>query len=917
MNSTTTLHANERSEGSELISEMNLLFEKCNLKMRKAVGELSLKSDDAKDGRNKTLFPDVIIFADKEKLRPLMGWELKMPDISIDDVEFISNAKDKADRLGTGVFVLWNFTYAAIYFRNDKGNWNKIPKKIFNRYSDVLTDRKSVQNNQLLWKSQLEEVLLYLNTAFISNKFNVAPISFNISNYVNTITTLLTPITAKYIENLSDTRLKKYVEYWVSSEKAELDTVKTINNFEKSAIAFSKSILMKWINRILFAHLLRQRHNGIYTLLVNFSNHKDILLLKQEFNEVVNYTDFYTILYVNDYEAHLPREVVESLNEFNLFLANTDFSAASMEFISGILESMVDTSKRELMGLYTTPKRLAKLLVNLTIEDSSKNYADLTVGSGTIVRSILEYISTENSATYAHDNIWAADKFSYPLQIANLAMTTPESINLKNIVFQEDALNLYEGKIIEIVDPSNGIKQDLHLPKFNYIISNLPFVSSNNRVESNSDILKNLSKKHSIDLKSDLYQFLILKFKDLVIEDDFKIGVITSNSWLKTQKHYKSFFNIISEIYDIEYIVCSNSGRWFRNAEVVTLILILKQKTNIECHTKFISLNINPVTSDGVGIERLTQEILFNSKSNLCTTQEYTKDEIQSFINMGMSLEALFDNVLWINNIKQNLVCMNDIFDSSRGVRTGADNIFITDTITTDEEYSYPILKNVTNILNLTINSTENYYFYTRDSIDIMKEKGNIKTIDYIDSISTNQNSLKRKEKTTNWYMADQRPQYADFVTSINPEKRFFWAKFETQTVVNQRVTAFRVKDNYRNQIDLIHALLNTSLSLYLLMCSGFGRGLGVTDLTKDGISQSYFLNPNKLTLDSQHRIMNSWNVVKNKTIQKITDQLRDSSWTDFNKVVYKEFGFPDNYYDVIKNNIVSLLNRRLSAKED
>ena len=72
--------------------------------------------------------------------------------------------------------------------------------------------------------------------------------------------------------------------------------------------------------------------------------------------------------------------------------------------------------------------------------------------------------------------------------------------------------------------------------------------------------------------------------------------------------------------------------------------------------------------------------------------------------------------------------------------------------------------------------------------------------------------------------------------------KEIILAKCENLTVVNQRVTTFRIKRQYKNDADLIHALLNSSISLFLLMNSGFGRGIGVTDLTMDGISQSYFL---------------------------------------------------------------------------
>ena len=44
MENNTILLSNERSEGGELISEANLIFNKNNWAMKKAVGELSLKT---------------------------------------------------------------------------------------------------------------------------------------------------------------------------------------------------------------------------------------------------------------------------------------------------------------------------------------------------------------------------------------------------------------------------------------------------------------------------------------------------------------------------------------------------------------------------------------------------------------------------------------------------------------------------------------------------------------------------------------------------------------------------------------------------------------------------------------------------------------------------------------------------------
>ena len=113
-------------------------------------------------------------------------------------------------------------------------------------------------------------------------------------------------------------------------------------------------------------------------------------------------------------------------------------------------------------------------------------------------------------------------------------------------------------------------------------------------------------------------------------------------------------------------------------------------------------------------IEELSESILFDSESTLFNLEEYRYDVVDEFINLGLSLEPLFDDVSWILDIKEKLIDLNSTFYSSRGVRTGADKIFITDEKYTNDEYTFPILKNLSNVDSYHINMTNYYYFYTK-----------------------------------------------------------------------------------------------------------------------------------------------------------------------------------------------------------
>jgi len=101
-----------------------------------------------------------------------------------------------------------------------------------------------------------------------------------------------------------------------------------------------------------------------------------------------------------------------------------------------------------------------------------------------------------------------------------------------------------------------------------------------------------------------------------------------------------------------------------------------------------------------------------------------------------------------------------------------------------------------------------------------------------------------------------------------------------------------------------------------MLIGSGFGRGLGVTDLTKEGISQIFILNPNLLSEISKQKIISEWSKIKNKQIDLILNQLNDKDWVNFNKLVFREFGISEKLILKIKDSISKIINRRLSLKK-
>lgn len=139
------------------------------------------------------------------------------------------------------------------------------------------------------------------------------------------------------------------------------------------------------------------------------------------------------------------------------------------------------------------------------------------------------------------------------------------------------------------------------------------------------------------------------------------------------------------------------------------------------------------------------------------------------------------------------------------------------------------------------------------------------------------------------WYQYPEEV-FGDFVTALNPDQRLFWSLVPSDLIINQRLTVFKLKDEIKYDKRLIHALLNSYFGQFMIEATGFGRGLGVLDTTKDRILDSVMLNFNLLTPECAKEIIDSWINISQIQVPNILDQLNDEKWMNFNKLVFGKF---------------------------
>ena len=168
-----------------------------------------------------------------------------------------------------------------------------------------------------------------------------------------------------------------------------------------------------------------------------------------------------------------------------------------------------------MVGQYTTPSTLAQLLVGLTLDDIRGSVLDPCCGTGTIARAVLDLKTQHTSIQHAYQSTWASDKFSFPLQIANLSLTNPDAINTAVRMFQANVFELEIGQQHQITDPQTGEVVSITLPELDTIVSNLPFVNFNREREEDEYIASIIDKVANetgvpISSRNDLYVYIMI-----------------------------------------------------------------------------------------------------------------------------------------------------------------------------------------------------------------------------------------------------------------------------------------------------------------------------------------------------------------------------------------------------------------------
>lgn len=916
----TIIRRNERSWAISMISDINIKLQSLNIRIARAGGETTISTG------HQSMFPDVLLYGDENQTQILQGWELKLPDTPITDITFINDAQRKAVSLGLNSCFIWNFNAGVLYVRSENGEF-QIAKQ-WNETSHIRT-RDDVERYKNEWLPVIERILLEINEYLVTGEIHGSEIGEIVSDtIVATIIERNKMLVSEEMRRICATNavIGAYISVWWDDVQAEFVSDET-NMYS----AYAKVVLLNWANRIVFAHLIKYSHNAAMEV-NNLSFDTTIIEANAVFERITADCDFYNIFGGLEHNDMLPEETWHDIMDLNVFLTSNGVRQIEQTALQTILERTVAVSQREVNGQFTTPDVLADILVRLSTHDWTGQAIDPCCGTGSIPKEILKHKRIRlHNVQQAVETTWAADKFSFPLQIANISMTDIDTINIPSRIFQKNVFTLNESDSIQVTNPANGERLNFSIPKFKTIVSNLPFVPFEKISDTDWRYIENLHDRVqettgiTLSNRSDYYSFIVFTLHR-ILDNGGRVGIITSNSWLGTTAG-REFFNALSYYYKIEQIHISNSCRWFDNAKVITVISILTKRMPVGAalqdeHTTFCTWqkSLSELRENEANVETIVNSALLNRELDpqIMKLKAYTNSEITSLCAMNVSLSALFHNISWLLNIRDKLTPISEVFEVVRGERRGWDTMFYPASGHGIEQcYIRKVLKN-SRTVNSLFAEADNDAFCCSRSLEELRDLNHFGALAWIERFENGVNQTGKPlpevlaKRGMHWYeMKDTN--VADIVTTMNPDRRLFFAKFEAPSFINQRLIGLKTTADYPD-IDLYHALLNSLLGMFYIEAVGFGRGLGALDISSTTIRNAYMLKPNIIDDQQRECILEKFDALLRRDVYSTERELSETDRIEFDHEVLRAYGI-EQYYNDIKNSLLSMQRMRLGVR--
>jgi len=495
---------------------------------------------------------------------------------------------------------------------------------------------------------------------------------------------------------------------------------------------------------------------------------------------------------------------------------------------------------------------------------------------------------------------------------------------------------------------------------FDAIASNFPFIQQE---DIPNDVLTDYFKEKfekeqqaflrnntfRINERSDYFTYCVYNSIRFLTENGF-LSAITSNAWLGKEYGFQ-FKKFLLDNFHIKYIVRSNAEHWFKDSQVTTIYSVFQRGQSDE-PTKFVTVNfkleeffdqenisnqLRQIEDFYTDIDNCdnprntgwrqdtTFENLYHKTDNSISVSIVTNDQLTNSLASQDNWNTFFISANLFEKFDEYLTRLHpNIIKVIRGERTGWNDMFIisadeVEQAGIEERFLVPYVKSSSNLETLEFDENYSHYLFVCELPEAELQNNFPRAYDWIKRFENlpNKNGSKTiREACSNhrpyWYSL--KPKGANIITSINPYERYFFTFAEEPFIIDQRLIAMTVNQNY--DVELVVALFNSVIIFLSMEMRGTSRHLGALDLNASYFKNLRVLNPNLLSEESKTEIIIAFQPLKVRPIQTIAEEIQRADRINFDAVILHAFGIDETVLPTLYQILSSAVNDRVTMSE-
>jgi type I restriction-modification system DNA methylase subunit len=331
-------------------------------------------------------------------------------------------------------------------------------------------------------------------------------------------------------------------------------------------------------------------------------------LLQLYFEQVLklDYETIFSTDFIDEIAFPEDRRVVDELRKLTANLNRFDFQEIGFEVLGRIFENLLPGEERHLLGQYYTNSEVVDLLLGFCLRNEKDKVFDPGCGAGTFLRRAYHWKKLLNPDLQHEEllgTLWGndIDKFAVGLATINLAIADLTSrLNYPRIL-QNDFFDLRPGRIDLtqrqqqiFLKGLGGVAKTELVPKFfDALVGNPPYTRQEEITGKEGLIgralLDEVGKEYAhLAHRAGLYAYFLIHATKF-LKSGGRLGFIVSNSWLDVE-YGRGLQEHLLKHYQIKAIIESKVERWFTEAEINTVLLLLEKRQNKDNLVRFVLL---------------------------------------------------------------------------------------------------------------------------------------------------------------------------------------------------------------------------------------------------------------------------------------------------------------------------------------